>query len=76
MMDIMIKFMPKWISHIFWSYPLCTVIECLLKLPALHTTEMKCASHCDQIQCNWHELCEKIPECCRKWNLFVEYLVE
>lgn len=66
MMDLMLQFMPKWISHIFWAYPLCTVIDCLLKLPALHTNEMICEAMCQRINCNWHELCEQNPDCCRK----------
>lgn len=61
-----IEFMPKWLGNAFWAYPLCTVVNCLMKLPNLHTFELQCQVVCEATKCNWHDLCEMSPECCRK----------
>lgn len=66
MMNLMMNFMPNWLANTIWAYPICEVIDCLIKLPALHTTEMQCQALCDLTNCDWRDQCEKTPECCRK----------
>lgn len=60
MMNLVLDFMPKMLGRAFWSYPLCTVIEGLLKLPDLHTIEMQCENN--------NLSCEMTPECCCEYE--------
>lgn len=69
MMNQVLEFMPKILGRAFWGYPLCSLLDGLLKLPMLHSVELQCKSICDATKCNWDDLCELTPDCCRKWML-------
>lgn len=36
------------VRALLWAYPLCTLIEGLLKMPELHTVELLCQKVCEE----------------------------
>lgn len=72
LLDSFFHILHRAIYYMFWSFPLCTMIDATIKLPTIHTMERNCLSKCKEYfqtdNCDWDKMCKTEPLCCCKWN--------